>query len=131
MALKEPGDLHRLTPPILVVSRAGWATEGEDVHDLFNAAPNDDLSEWQGMVIYDSAGKLWRTEKVWRLRPRSRFGLMIFRALGMGAYLEVTLSEPMPYSEAELRDRIVRHFGASHLRPLAKNVRELLEHLCQ
>ena len=36
-------------------SPTGWIKEADEISELIHASPDDDLSDWQGLVIYDSS----------------------------------------------------------------------------
>jgi hypothetical protein len=40
--------------PVMAFSPVGWTKEADSIHEFVDASPDDDLSGWQGLVIYDS-----------------------------------------------------------------------------
>ena len=69
------------TFPVVAFSPAGWTVEAATEDDFGDASPWDDLGEWQGLEVFDSAGRQFTAVRAFRLRPRSSLGLWVCRLL--------------------------------------------------
>jgi hypothetical protein len=97
---------QKLTVPVVAVSRAGWTKTAEQLQDLTVASPDDDLSEWQGMEIYDSAGQHFRARRAFRGWPESEAGAFICRGAGNAIHVAFELDEGTSVSVQTLGERL-------------------------
>src|SRR5687768_4546592 len=84
--------------PVVAVSRAGWVKAADEVDDLTDASPNDDLGDWQGMEIYDSAGRRFVAQRAFRGWPKSSFGAFICLLMRNAIHIALELDEGSPVS---------------------------------
>ena len=104
-------DVKVLQFPVIAFSPAGWMKESDDIQELTFAGPDDDLSEWQRLVIYDSAGLKYSAQRVYRAWPASRLGGWMCRLFSVAIYTDMDLETPCAASLDELKDRIIAVYG--------------------
>jgi hypothetical protein len=90
--------------------------EAEEINELTFAGPDDDLSEWQGLVIYDSAGLKYSAQRVYRTWPASRLGVWMCRLLRVAISTDMDLDTPCAASLDELKDPST-HYELSVIQP--------------
>lgn len=108
--------------PVVAFSPTGWLKEADEVSDLTDASPDDDLSAWQGLEIYDSAGLKYVARRVYRGWPASRLGALACRLFNTAIHVDMDLDPPFPASLDELKDRIIAYYGE------APGLREAVSH---
>ena len=108
--------------PVVAFSPTGWLKEADEVYDLTDASADDDLSEWQGLEIYDSAGLKYVARRVYRRWPASRLGALVCRLSNVAIHVDMDLDRPSAASLEELKDRIIAYYGE------APGIREAVSH---
>ena len=108
--------------PVIAFSPTGWLKEAGEICDLTDAKADDDLSEWQGLEIYDSAGLKYVARRVYRRRPASRLGALVCRLSNIAIHVDMELDPPSAASLDELKDRIIAYYGE------APGLREAFSH---
>ena len=97
--------------PVIAFSPAGWLKTATEVEELTDASPDDDLSDWLGLVIYDSSGLKYLAVRVYRIWPASRLGAWMCRVLGVAIHVDMDLATPSAASLDELRNRVIGYYG--------------------
>lgn len=97
--------------PVVAFSPSGWLKEADELHNLTDASAGDDLSEWQGLEIYDSAGLKYTARRVYRKWPASRLGALVCRLSSIAVHVDMDLDPPSAASLDELKDRIIAYYG--------------------
>jgi hypothetical protein len=97
--------------PVIGFSPAGWIKEADAIHEFIEASPDDDLSDWQGLMIYDSSGLKYTARRVYRRWPSSRFGVWLCRLSEISVRVGMDLDAPSTASLYELRERVIAHYG--------------------
>jgi hypothetical protein len=118
--------------PLIAFSPAGWVKKVNEEDRVFDASPHDDLSEWQGLDIYDSSGRKFRVKKAFIAWPRRSWSLWICRILNHSTYVGFVFEDPAEASLEELKKRLTAHYGDDHLPGLesVKTISEAIK-LCQ
>lgn len=119
----------RLEFPVIAFSRAGWWKEAATPSDLCDASPDDPLEDWQGLQIYDSAGRRFTTVRAFMEWPRTLVGHWFCKLIGNSIGVGFELSAPEHVSVEELRQRV----DAIEKLPdtlTNANHREILKHVC-
>jgi hypothetical protein len=101
--------------PVIAFSPAGWVKEVSEDEQFFDASPDDDLSEWQGMEIYDASGRKFRVKKAFIAWPRRSWSLWLCRLLNESIYVDFVFEDPAKASLEELKERIAAYYGNAHL----------------
>ena len=66
----------------------------------------DDLSDWQGLEVFDSTGLRFVAARAFRLRPKGLLGLWIARLVRSSVRVGFEWGAPSPVSPLELRRRL-------------------------
>jgi hypothetical protein len=93
--------------PVVAVSRAGWTKRADEIYELVDASPWDDLREWQGLEIYDSAGQRYLAKRAFRGWPNSGIGLILCRVMKNSIHVALELDEGSAVSVSALKERLV------------------------
>jgi hypothetical protein len=94
--------------PIVGVSKAGWAKAASELGDFTDASSDDDLQEWQGLEIYDSAGMCYVVKKAYRGFPTSKFWFWFLCKLNNHCiHVGLDLDAGTPVSVQALQKRLV------------------------
>jgi hypothetical protein len=112
--------------PVIAFSPAGWIKEADEIHEFTDASPEDDLSDWQGLVIYDSSGLKYTARRVYRRWPASRLGVWICRLPCTSIHVDMELEPPCPASLDELKDRVIAYYGEEPVLREAGSHKELI-----
>lgn len=112
--------------PVIGFSPAGWIKEADAIHEFIDASPDDDLSDWQGLVIYDSSGRKYTARRVYRRWPASRLGVWICRLSSNSIHVDMELDPPCAASLDELKDRVIAYYGEEPLLREAVSHKELI-----
>ena len=102
---------QKLRFPVVAVSRAGWTKTADEVGDLTDASPDDDLRDWQGMEIYDSAGQRFVAQRAFRGWPRSSFGAFVCLLMRHAIHVALELDEGSHVSVDGLKERLAPAYG--------------------
>lgn len=112
--------------PVIAFSPAGWIKEADEIQDFTDASPDDDLSDWQGLVIYDSAGLKYTARRVYRRWPSSLFGVWLCRLSNNRIQVEMDLDAPSTASIDELKEHVSAHYGEESVLREAVSHKELI-----
>jgi hypothetical protein len=93
-------------------SASGWTVEADSESTLGDARPSDDLRDWQALEVFDSAGRCFVAERVFRRWPRTPFGLWLCRILGRMVRVGFNWTVPRHISLDELRQRLSARYPA-------------------
>jgi len=115
--------------PVIAFSRSGWWKEAATPADLCDASHDDPLDDWQGLQIYDSAGRGFTAVRAFREWPRTLLGRWLCRCIDNCVRVGFDLSAPQPVSVQELWER-VNAVESLPDRLAASSHRQILEHLC-
>jgi len=118
---------NELLYPVIAFSPTGWAKEAASIADLTDASPNDDLRDWQGLVIYDAAGYRRVARRAFRLWPRSELGVRLCRLVRHSIHVGFELTEPEPAPLDELKRRVESVYGSDPSIGAAGNHRTVIE----
>ncbi len=116
--------------PAVVVSPAGWVKTGNSLDELTDAAPSDDLRQWQGSRVFDAGGHTYRASRVERRWPTGRIGLALCRLTNTSTYVRFDLHPEVAVSVSELAAMLT--ISESLPRGTVwSSQRELVELVCQ
>jgi len=87
--------------PALVVSKAGWSKLGQTALEISDASPDDDLSNWRGAAVYDSAGRRFLVERCFVKWPATAVGRLSARLFDHVIHVGMVLEElaPLPLED--------------------------------
>ena len=116
--------------PAAAFSPVGWWRGASNSNDLCDASPDDTLGDWQGLEIYDSAGRKFTARQVFIEWPHTRLGRWLCGLVGNAIHVGFDLYPPERVSVEELFRRLsaVENvprslMGATH--------RKILQHVCR
>ncbi len=115
--------------PVIAFSKAGWVKEVESESEGFDASPDDNLSEWQNMVIYDSSGKKFHVKNAYLDRHGHTWRLWLNRLFKQSVYVEFDIDIVEDTSLDELKQNIAKHYGELSGLISAQSYKEVIE-LC-
>jgi hypothetical protein len=78
---------------------------------LTDASYDDDLTEWQGLEVYDASGRRYTAHRVYRAWPSTRLGVWVCRLANNCIHVEMDLVCDGPAALDELKHRIARAQG--------------------
>src|SRR6201988_3893768 len=107
--------------PVVAFSPRGWRKTAEYLDELVDAAPSDYLRNWQGLTIYDSAGRRYVARRAYRAWPKSRLGAYLCRLFRHSVYVEFDLAEPKYVPLDELKARVLLTHGSDSQVEAANN----------
>ena len=116
--------------PAIAVSPAGWVKTGKSLDELTDAAPSDDLRQWQGLRVFDADGNAYLASRVERRWPTGRIGLARCRLTNVSTYVRLELQPEVAVSVSELAAMLT----ISESLPQGtvwSSQRELVEFVCQ
>ena len=114
--------------PVMAVSRAGWTKRADAPHE-FDASPTDDLADWQGMEIYDSAGRRFVARRAFRAWPKSTLGAMLCRVANNAIHVAFDLDDGEHISVDALKEKLDALTDRAGRLDSAKTHREVIEQL--
>ena len=115
--------------PVIAFSPAGWIKEADRIEELNDASPDDDLSDWQGLVIYDSSGLKYTARGVYRRWPATTFGVWLCRLSNISTHVDMDLDAPSVAALEELKLRVIGYYGEESAYRAATSHKELIS-LC-
>ena len=116
--------------PAVAVSRAGWVKTGNSLEELTDAAPSDDLQQWQGIRVFDAGGNTYLASRVERRWPTGRIDLALCRLINTSTYVRLVLQPEVAVSISELAEMLSISESLPH-GTVWSSQRELVEFVCQ
>ncbi len=118
---------RRLHFPVVVISPAGWSQRAEDLQELVSASPADNLDDWQGLEIYDSAGMRFVAGRASIGSPKGQVWVTLRRLANQAIYVALEIDEGTPVSVEALRQRLIAVAALPALSEVATTHQQIIE----